>query len=388
MLALIVVGAVLSAGKTAHAAFTEAYFLNPSSDGTFIYYEPPEGLPVLASYNTRISFYLGTYDNGLTIANSSSGFNYGDNFYFGDLNTLNNGTDGNYYATIQICNNSLCDDAIYAEEYIVWNKTGSVFTYNSPTFDYGTSDEQSSALQVITPVLDSIDNDNNVDFQIDWDEEYNFDVIQIHVTNLLDSEFYTDQSTVTNLQTTNFNINPLPTGSYELDALGCYYVQGSFDYDCPARVDNHYFHVVENSYQTLTGFSNPTVQNSDLSQIDCSTFEVGCQMQKAMSFLFKPSFASLNQFSQFNTLLETKKPFGYFLLAKNKLTDLQIQEAGMTDFTINAGVLGELTLMDWDEAVNQFGSYPKDFANQLMTYSAWFGLIFYMYNRMKNIYRV
>lgn len=87
-----------------------------------------------------------------------------------------------------------------------------------------------------------------------------------------------------------------------------------------------FFHVLENSYLIATGLENPRGNASSLTQIDCSTFDIGCQFQKAMTFLFVPTPNTLNKFSDLYQELLYLKPFGYatiFIQQLNGISDNQ-----------------------------------------------------------------
>jgi len=75
-----------------------------------------------------------------------------------------------------------------------------------------------------------------------------------------------------------------------------------------------FFNVINNSYYLATGLENPENSGigSGLSQINCDLFDVGCQFQKAIVFLFVPTPAVLNKFTSLGQDLKITIPFGYF----------------------------------------------------------------------------
>jgi len=83
-----------------------------------------------------------------------------------------------------------------------------------------------------------------------------------------------------------------------------------------------FFHVNTNSYLATYGIDNPYADASGFSQIDCELFDIGCQFQKAMAFLFKPSNNALNRFSSIWVTISTKPPFGYVSTTITQLNTL------------------------------------------------------------------
>jgi len=93
-----------------------------------------------------------------------------------------------------------------------------------------------------------------------------------------------------------------------------------------SEVAETFFNVATNTYLMATGLETPRSGSGGQTQIDCTTFDVGCQFQKAMQFVFRPSPDSLDRFANIWTLIETKKPFGYVTVTIAQLTGLN-QEA-------------------------------------------------------------
>lgn len=89
-----------------------------------------------------------------------------------------------------------------------------------------------------------------------------------------------------------------------------------------SEVAEIFFNVATNTYKMATGLDNPQDVPADMSQIDCETFDVGCQFQKAMMFLLYPSDTVLNRFSKIWESIATKKPFGYVTVTISELKNL------------------------------------------------------------------
>lgn len=91
-----------------------------------------------------------------------------------------------------------------------------------------------------------------------------------------------------------------------------------------------FFNVNTNTYQIATGLVTPNSTPTE-TQNDCSTFDVGCQFQKALMFLFYPSQAVLDRFSSLWQNISTKKPFGYVTMTIDALTNLDTESAHAFD---------------------------------------------------------
>jgi len=84
------------------------------------------------------------------------------------------------------------------------------------------------------------------------------------------------------------------------------------DTDQPLAVPPEtFFNVATNTYYIATGLLSPRDNPADLTQIDCDTFDVGCQFQKALTFLFVPSNAVLDRYAGLWQQIRNKVPFGY-----------------------------------------------------------------------------
>lgn len=98
-----------------------------------------------------------------------------------------------------------------------------------------------------------------------------------------------------------------------------YLTEGGLPY---SNVDEIFFNVATNTYFAATGLLTPRATSTDLSQINCSLFDVGCQFQKALTFLFKPTAASMDRFMSLWQGIAQKKPFGYVFTTIDALSNL------------------------------------------------------------------
>jgi len=106
-----------------------------------------------------------------------------------------------------------------------------------------------------------------------------------------------------------------------------------------SEIVESFFNVATNTYLMATGIDNPQSNPDDLTQIDCQIFDVGCQFQKALVFLFVPSQNVLDRFSNLWQSIRTKAPFGYVSAVLDQLTELD--NSGTAAFD-----LGELPFMN------------------------------------------
>lgn len=85
---------------------------------------------------------------------------------------------------------------------------------------------------------------------------------------------------------------------------------------------NSFFNVIDNTFLAATGITTPSSNTAALTQINCTFYDVGCQFQKAIVFLFYPTETVLNKFANLWQGISTKKPFGYITVTINQLKSL------------------------------------------------------------------
>lgn len=118
----------------------------------------------------------------------------------------------------------------------------------------------------------------------------------------------------------------LPAGSKTIRA---YY---SYTNGTPySNVVESFFNVVDNSYLAATGFNTPREGAGALSQNDCDLYDLGCQFQRALLFVFYPSENSLDRFANIWQQLLYLKPFGYVTVTLDQLKGIDGQGAGAFD---------------------------------------------------------
>lgn len=102
--------------------------------------------------------------------------------------------------------------------------------------------------------------------------------------------------------------------------------------------DDTFFNVVTNTYVNSTGIENPRSTPGALTQINCTSFDVGCQFQKALTFLFVPSQDVLNRYNSLWQSIRYKVPFGYVSVVIDQL-------GALDDTATPAFDLGDLPFM-------------------------------------------
>jgi len=105
------------------------------------------------------------------------------------------------------------------------------------------------------------------------------------------------------------------------------------------QIDETFFNVATNTYLTATGLVSPRATAGNLSQINCDLFNVGCQFQKAMTFLFTPSAGTLDKYTNTWQTIKSKRPIGYITVTIEQIKSLS--SVGTPAFS-----LGTIPFMD------------------------------------------
>lgn len=139
--------------------------------------------------------------------------------------------------------------------------------------------------------------------------------------------------------TLNDTINLTP-GSKILTAYYGQYSSTTASTSDPAPytpVQSTFFNVITNTYLAATGIDNPNANTATTTVINCSLYDVGCQFQKAMVFLFYPSPTILTNLGNTWQQLGTKVPFGYITVSITELQSLNMDAAPA--FTISTSTM-------------------------------------------------
>lgn len=181
-------------------------------------------------------------------------------------------------------------------------------------------------INIVSPI-NSQTTSTTVPIEIDYMSPFSLDArptttISYSITDAVTSElqYYYSQDFAPNTSvniTLNHNVD-LPDGSKFIRAEFRESLSGAE----VAQSKEVFFNVNVNTYYLATGLASPYNSAGKLSQIDCDTFDVGCQVQKAMTFLFKPNPTSLNDVGQSWQAILMKKPFGYVTVTITQLKSL------------------------------------------------------------------
>jgi len=149
-----------------------------------------------------------------------------------------------------------------------------------------------------------------------------------------------------------------------------------------SEIDERFFNVNINSYQQSTGVSSPYQNTANLTQNDCQLFEIGCQFQKALLFLFKPTEASFSSLKNLQSNISQRVPFAYYYEAKAKLEGIDNGAGSLANLTVSAGMLGNVTLVNWAHASSGFGGQEIATFSTYIVYGLWFFFLIWCYRRV------
>jgi len=155
------------------------------------------------------------------------------------------------------------------------------------------------------------------------------------VTNEIELEWSTDFEANTAFNYTYSTTTTLSEGSKTLVS----FIERQDNGQDVTPEDSIFFNVISNTYLLATGIESPRANPSELTQIDCDTFDIGCQFQKALTFLFVPSQDVLDRFSSLWQRVRYKVPFGYVSVVIDQL-------GGLDDTATAVFDLGDLPFMN------------------------------------------
>lgn len=254
--------------------------------------------------------------------------------YCFDGNTVDGGVQGNGVPQ------SVASSGYNDGYYIIWDTGAYYFFYKDgqahTTFDpfsveYQTRNsfeqqyESDKVVQVIQPTYATTTATTSVFFSVNFQQLPTFDLVtdfttRYEVRSATNNELVYGWERDWVPQSLNFTQQEfveLPVGSYIVSA----FFQNE-ENSIISETDDVFFSVITNTYEQQTGLPFPDASAGDLSQNDCTTFDVGCQFQRAMVFLFYPSDAVLNRFQSVWTTLRDIPPFGYVTATLDSLEQL------------------------------------------------------------------
>lgn len=184
-------------------------------------------------------------------------------------------------------------------------------------------------VQIIQPEYGSTTATTTFDIQIRWHTAFSLDFRPTTTETYQIYDAVTGELEQTSRRVVAPNVSYTVTRDYiATTSPGSKFLRASF-YDeaglIPySNVDEVFFNVATNTYFAATGLLSPrdATSASEFSQIDCSLFDVGCQFQKVIVYLFYPKKGSLDRFSSVWQSISDKKPFGYIFVTIGELESL------------------------------------------------------------------
>lgn len=236
----------------------------------------------------------------------------------GGIGSTNCATPGSYF--LVIADGNTIAPLFYYKMY--WN--GSTVTAQNPTSNEATFDfSKTQYIEIKQPTYSTTTPTNSVYTEIDFknphfgDSGVHMDIgFRNAVTDVLEATttLYIGTSTIDGTYTNTFSLSD---GSKKVRAA-------IFDNNdnIIGSISEVFFNVKSNSYFAATGLISPYVQGADLSQVNCTLYDVGCQFQKAMSFLFRPKPSTLSNWGSLWQTVRNKPPFGYVTVTITALSAL------------------------------------------------------------------
>jgi hypothetical protein len=95
------------------------------------------------------------------------------------------------------------------------------------------------------------------------------------------------------------------------------------------------FSLASTTYNSGLQQGTSTIQQNiniltNLANQSCSIIDIGCNVSKVLSFLFAPTQASLQQFTDLQEKIKNKPPFGYFNMITTNLNTISSTTASST----------------------------------------------------------
>jgi len=206
--------------------------------------------------------------------------------------------------------------------FVTINQDGTV-EYQQPITFFS---EQTQNIVIIEPTYGTTTATTSVNIEISYRTPYTLDFRPAtyrwyQISDAISNEIeytYSEFLATSTLESITIEENlTLATGSKYIRAG--YLNQNQTAY---SEIIESFFSVVDNSYLLYTGLENPRSNPNLLTQIDCDLFDVGCQFQKVITFLFVPPQNTLDRFANLWQVIAERKPFGYVTVTINQLGEL------------------------------------------------------------------
>lgn len=240
-------------------------------------------------------------------------------------------------------------------------------------------------LEVLTP--EAVQNYNSpVVFSGRYDLngfDFNHGLAEIHNVDLDLNQYFefTASSTATGWQ--NFTTTKsLSDGNYD---FSFFLFNTSNDATTTPSI-SHYF-IVGTSTPFISVATNTPPNMPDFTDHDFGL--LGNMFRDVIVWLFNPSQNAINFFTEIKDNLMTKSPFGYYTLARNKMTSISLASASSPTLTLVTHLGGgtqNMTLFDMSAMASSVGSTSMTLMYNLLKYSAWLGFLAFCYHEIKKIF--
>lgn len=341
--AVFLIAMVLIVPMKAHADTDYINFTVDSNGGIYFICPDPTntGTSTITQYNTYLIGSTNTFPTVVSSVDSASNANIvcstvqGESMEGGWYNNFSGATNDGYYAIVFNVN-SLTDP----DYTMILKRTNGTWTQETGTTTVLQSPQN---IQILSPVYGSTTASTTYTVKIKYRTPFTIDIRptttrHYEVIDAITNEVeYVYNHTVPRAGAENIEYSQVITSDTGSKFIRAMYLNE--DGSVYSEVDEVFYSVVTNTYQDMTGISTPRDNTNTLTQIECATFDVGCQFQKVLMFLFYPTDTILNDFKTLWKSIEHKKPFGYVTVTIDALKNLNTTGTAIFD-------LGTIPFMD------------------------------------------
>lgn len=128
----------------------------------------------------------------------------------------------------------------------------------------------------------------------------------------------------------------------------------------------------------------PSIYNASSTDVSCSSFDFGCYISTAFSFLFMPSTSIIQEFA--STTIQNEFPFSYWYSMQNAF-DSAISSSTDQFFVVDFEIMGSTsTILSYPMMQNLVGDDSLDLIRNIFEWILWLCFGFYIYVRIKTIW--
>jgi hypothetical protein len=200
------------------------------------------------------------------------------------------------------------------------------------TFVVSTSSDFSS-IYISTPPQTFLNNSVSIGGTYINDSEYDTIIYNLSNTDLLQQLNIASSS----ISLVNGSLNW--SNSFVLPSIGDYSLQVALENSATGQMtawsNTFNFSLASTTYNSGLQQGTSTIQQNiniltNLANQSCSIIDIGCNVSKVLSFLFAPTQASLQQFTDLQEKIKNKPPFGYFNMITTNLNTISSTTASST----------------------------------------------------------